>query len=136
MSHLTVVPGSVGPTVPRTFAAGFSESHCRHAITGDVSVMPQPLSTGRPAASKKSSRCGASEPPPLMTALCTPISCKMRRRTSGPRHISRVRIAWWRKKQAQQHEALCNSHLPDLLEDDLRGEQERHERQRGHDDGA
>ena len=39
----------------------------RHARTGDVSVRPQPFSTGRPMTSKKSSRWDAKDPPPLMT---------------------------------------------------------------------
>ena len=41
---LTWVPGMGRPTLPRTFSLGGTER--RHASTGDVSVRPQPFSTG------------------------------------------------------------------------------------------
>ena len=73
--HLRTVPGIVKPTVPRMLKEGSDLlSTRRHASTGEVSVRPQPFSTGKSIISKKSSRCGASEAPPLMIARFTPSS--------------------------------------------------------------
>mmetsp|Transcript_9600 Transcript_9600/g.23800 ORF Transcript_9600/g.23800 Transcript_9600/m.23800 type:complete len:264 (-) Transcript_9600:1212-2003(-) len=71
------VPGTATPTLPRTFCTVRLQ-----ASTGDVSVMPHPLSTEMPAASKKSSRCAASDPPPLMMVPLTPTASRTLENTS------------------------------------------------------
>ena len=102
------MPGISKPTVPRTFnvASVPCTSTRRHATTGDVSVRPQPLSTGTLAASKKVSRRGASEPPPLTMAVLTASSCRHVEKCSTMHLDGQVCLPCTCASSGQQHWAL------------------------------